>query len=123
MQVIATVKSLLSGLSETSESDSNPSRLLRDRNSPQKASPDSILALQILLEVLQVRRGHRVQVLSLVPQAEALEATEDEMEKWRKLGPLGKLYNYVVHIGRTAQRKKQWRAISRGRNIARDNGT
>ena len=67
MQVITTVKSLLSGLSETSESDSNPSRLLRDRNSPQKASPDSILALQILLEVLQVRRGHRVQVLSLVP--------------------------------------------------------
>ena len=45
------------------------------------------------------------------------------MDRWRKLGPLGKLHNFIIHIGRTAQRKKQWRAISRGRNIARDNGT
>ena len=45
------------------------------------------------------------------------------MDQWRRLGPLGKLHNFVTHIGRTAQRKKQWKAISRGRNIARDNGT
>ena len=45
------------------------------------------------------------------------------MDRWRKLGPLGKLHNFVIHIGCTAQRKQQWKAISRGRNIARDNGT
>ena len=58
-----------------------------------------------------------------VDQAEALETTQNEMDNWRRLGPLGKLHNFVTHIGRTPQRKKQWKAISRGRNIARDNGT
>jgi hypothetical protein len=58
-----------------------------------------------------------------VDQAEALETTQNEMDKWRRLGPLGKLHNFVTYIGRTPQRKKQWRAISRGKNIARDNGT
>lgn len=45
------------------------------------------------------------------------------MDQWRRLGPLGKLHNFVTHIGRTAQRITQRRAISRGRNIARDNST
>ena len=58
-----------------------------------------------------------------VDQAEVLETTQNEMDKWRRLGPLGKLHNFVTYIGRTPQRKKQWRAISRGKNIARDNGT
>jgi hypothetical protein len=58
-----------------------------------------------------------------VDQAEALETTQNEMDNWRRLGPLGKLHNFVTYIGRTPQRKRQWRTISRGRNIARDNGT
>ena len=45
------------------------------------------------------------------------------MDQWRRLGPLGKLHNVVTHIRHTAQQKKQWRAILRGRNITRDNGT
>jgi hypothetical protein len=45
------------------------------------------------------------------------------MEKYRKLGPLGKLHNFVVYIGRTPQRKQQWKLISRGKLISRDNGT
>ena len=45
------------------------------------------------------------------------------MDRWRKLGPLGKLHNFVIYIGCTAQWKQQWKAISRGRNIARDNRT
>jgi hypothetical protein len=36
---------------------------------------DSILALQTLNRVLEVRRGHRVQVLSLVPRREIYRYT------------------------------------------------
>ena len=61
------VKSLLSGLSEPSElnsdyHDSSTIAIAR-LNTP----IDPIFALQILLRVLQVRRGHHEQVLSLVP--------------------------------------------------------
>lgn len=49
--------------------------------------------------------------------------TLSDMERFRKLGPLGKLHNFIVHIGRTPQRKQQWKLLSRGKWISRDNGT
>jgi hypothetical protein len=67
-----------------------------------------------------------------INQADALDESKSDsespitlsdMEKYRKLGPLGKLHNFVVHIGRTPQRKQQWKLISRGKWISRDNGT
>jgi hypothetical protein len=45
-----------------------------------------------------------------VNQADSLEdspLTLNNIEKYRKLGPLGKLHNFVVYIRRTAQRKQQ----------------
>ena len=61
-----------------------------------------------------------------VNQADSLEdspLTLNDMEKYRKLGPLGKLHNFVVYIGRTVQQKQQWKLISRGKWVSRDNGT
>ena len=67
-----------------------------------------------------------------INQADALDESKSDsespitlsdMEKYRKLGPLGKLHNFVVYIGRTPQRKQQWKLISRGKLISRDNGT
>jgi hypothetical protein len=65
-----------------------------------------------------------------VNQTDALEDSDSDssitlsdMEKYRRLGPLGKLHNFVVHIGRTPQRKQQWKLISRGKWVSRDNGT
>jgi hypothetical protein len=63
-------------------------------------------------------------------QADAFEDSDSDssitlsdMEKYRRLGPLGKLHNFVVYIGRTPQRKQQWKLISRGKWVSRDNGT
>lgn len=47
--------------------------------------------------------------------------TLSDMERFRKLGPLGKLHNFIVYIG--PQRKQQWKLLSRGKWISRDNGT
>jgi hypothetical protein len=61
-----------------------------------------------------------------IDQADAFEDfpfTLDNIEKYRKLGPLGKLHNFVVYIGRTAQRKQQWKLIARGKWVSRDNST
>ena len=65
-----------------------------------------------------------------VNQADVLEESDSDssitlsdMEKYRRLGPLGKLHNFVVYIGRTPQRKQQWKLISRGQWVSRDNGT
>src|ERR1700710_1294768 len=67
-----------------------------------------------------------------INQADALDESKSDsespitlsdMEKYRKLGPLGKLHNFVVHIGRTPQRKQQWKLISIGIWVSRDNGT
>ncbi len=58
--------------------------------------------------------------------ADALEDfpfTLHDREKYRKLGPLGKLHNFIVSIGRTPQRKQQWKLIARGKWISRDNST
>jgi hypothetical protein len=65
-----------------------------------------------------------------VNQTDALEDSDpdssitlSDMEKYRTLGPLGKLHNFVVYIGHTPQRKQQWKLITRGKWVSRDNGT
>jgi hypothetical protein len=49
--------------------------------------------------------------------------TELEMQQWRQKGPLGKLHNIVVYIQRSTQRLANFRELSGGRNLARDNST
>ena len=59
-----------------------------------------------------------------VNQADSLKdspLTLNDIEKYRKLGPLRKLYNFVVYIGYTAQQKQQWKLISQGKWVSRDN--
>lgn len=45
------------------------------------------------------------------------------MQQWRQNGPLGKLHNIVVYIQRSTQRLANFRELSGGRNLARDNST
>lgn len=49
--------------------------------------------------------------------------TSLEIEQWRRRGPLGKLHNLVVYIQRSTQRMAQFRELSGGRNLSRDNST
>jgi hypothetical protein len=49
--------------------------------------------------------------------------TELEMQQWRQKGPLGKLHNIVVYIQRSTQRRANFRELSGGRNLVRDNST
>lgn len=49
--------------------------------------------------------------------------TELEMQQWRQKGPLGKLHNIVVYIQRSTQRLANFRELSGGRNLVRDNST
>ncbi|KAF1732502.1 putative AC transposase [Beauveria bassiana] len=49
--------------------------------------------------------------------------TELETEQWRRRGALGKLHNIVVYIQRSPQRLAQFRELSGGRNLVRDNST
>ncbi|OWT42236.1 hypothetical protein VFPPC_18636 [Pochonia chlamydosporia 170] len=49
--------------------------------------------------------------------------TELEMEQWRRKGPLGKLHNIVAYIQRSPQRLANFRELSGGRNLVRDNST
>lgn len=49
--------------------------------------------------------------------------TEDEVIRWRKKGPLGKLHNIVVYIQRSTQRRAQFKALSSGLGLIRDNDT
>src|SRR4051794_19679112 len=60
------------------------------------------------------------EVIDLVQEA---PFSLSDMERFRKLGPLGKLHNFIVYIGRTPQRKQQWKLLSRGKCISRDNST
>jgi len=41
-----------------------------------------------------------------------LKATLKEIEEWKKKGPLGKLYNFVVFIQRSTQRINKFLALS-----------
>jgi hypothetical protein len=49
--------------------------------------------------------------------------TELEMQQWQQKGPLGKLHNIVVYIQRSTQRLANFRDLSGGRNLVRDNAT
>ena len=49
--------------------------------------------------------------------------SEVELQTWRKLGPLGKLHNLVVYIGRTPQRKQKFKQLSDGLLPHRDQKT
>jgi hypothetical protein len=49
--------------------------------------------------------------------------TQEEVVKWRKSGPLGKLHNIVVYIKRSPQRLAQFKALSGGKGLIRDNST
>jgi hypothetical protein len=49
--------------------------------------------------------------------------TEMEMNHWRRKGPLGKLHNIIVYIQRSPQRMANFRELSQGRNLVRDNST
>ena len=47
----------------------------------------------------------------------------EEMQEWRKLGPLGKAYNIAVHSRRTPQRMQHFCSLSGGSLIKKDNST
>jgi hypothetical protein len=49
--------------------------------------------------------------------------TEQEIEKWRKKGSLGRLHNIVVSIQRSTQRIERFKALSEGKVLIRDNST
>ena len=49
--------------------------------------------------------------------------SEKEIEEWCIKGPLGKLYNLVVYIHRSPQRRNQFKIFSHGLLPTRDNST
>ncbi|KFY09634.1 hypothetical protein V491_08054, partial [Pseudogymnoascus sp. VKM F-3775] len=51
----------------------------------------------------------------------AILPSKEEIEKWRKKGPLGKLYNIAVYIQRSPQRLAEFEKYSNGKRIPRDN--
>jgi hypothetical protein len=51
------------------------------------------------------------------------KVTLGDVEHWRSQGPLGKLHNFVVYIQRSTQRIQQFKKLSHGRALVRDNLT
>jgi hypothetical protein len=49
--------------------------------------------------------------------------TAAELARWRKFGPLGRIYNVVQHIQQTPQRRQKFRTFSDGLNLKRSNKT
>jgi hypothetical protein len=47
----------------------------------------------------------------------------EEIEQWRRQGPLGKLHNFVVYIHGSVRREQQFWELSHGLRLARDNKT
>ena len=56
-----------------------------------------------------------------------LQREQQEIESWRKKGPVGKLHNIVVFTKRSPQRRETWQAIKAGqgfnKELLRDNAT
>src|SRR5438067_1501856 len=52
-----------------------------------------------------------------------LKQTLEEINEWRRKGPLGKLHNFVVFVQRSTQRLQKFLSISGGQHLARDNST
>jgi len=49
--------------------------------------------------------------------------TLEELQKWRKSGPLGRLHIFTIKIHSSPQLLQKFKAISRGLTIPRDNST
>lgn len=49
--------------------------------------------------------------------------SREELRRWRRIGPMGKLHNIVVYIKSSPQRTQVFRNISGGRMVRQDNGT
>jgi hypothetical protein len=49
--------------------------------------------------------------------------TEQELERWRQCGPLGRAHNICVHSRGSPQRIQEFKGLSGGRLIRRDNDT
>ena len=49
--------------------------------------------------------------------------TVEEIEEWRKRGPLGKLHNFVIFLAASTQRLHHFLEISTNHRIPRDNTT
>jgi hypothetical protein len=67
-----------------------------------------------------------VQSFLFVTNSENIEEegiTLDDIELWRRKGPLGKLHNFVVFIQGSVQREQKFWELSRNRHLARDNST
>lgn len=52
-----------------------------------------------------------------------VDAQLNLIEEWRKLGPLGKLHNFIVYIQSSPQRMQKFLILSEYRRLARDNKT
>ena len=52
-----------------------------------------------------------------------LGPTAEETDKWRRVGPLGKLHNIVVWVQRSPGRRQDFRDLSFGLNLHRDQQT
>ncbi|KFY19813.1 hypothetical protein V493_07824, partial [Pseudogymnoascus sp. VKM F-4281 (FW-2241)] len=62
--------------------------------------------------------------LAVLNNAEILSTpSQEEMERWRKKGPLSKLHNIVVHIQQSTQRRVKFKQLSSGLSLVRDNAT
>ena len=67
-----------------------------------------------------------IQSFLFVTNSENIEEegiTLDDIELWRRKGPLGKLHNFVVFIQGSVQREQKFWELSRNRHLARDNST
>jgi hypothetical protein len=49
--------------------------------------------------------------------------TEEELDRWRRCGPLGRAHNICVHSRGSPQRIQEFKGLSGGRLIRRDNDT
>lgn len=54
---------------------------------------------------------------------ETTAPSEEQLDQWRRFGPLGKLYNIVVWITASPQRIQLFKKLSNGLMPRRDNGT
>jgi hypothetical protein len=51
------------------------------------------------------------------------DSIRDDLTRWRRLGPLGRLHNIVVWVQRTPQRMQNFKNDSNGKSLKRDNST
>ncbi len=76
------------------------------------------LAIQSFLFVTQEENLEK-----LDSSANKYEISLQEINEWRRRGPLGKLYNLVVHIQRSVQREQLFWELSNDHHLVRDNDT